>query len=677
MAMAHRMKRIFPPLWRASLVALLFATACAAPVYFQPQDTAAPAAPAGEPEAEPRSFTVFYEFHGPNAYQDPVVPQNLTDGMMNGLTFWPPVQSGMTSFGQPLMLRMPAATGAAGLPEYAIESNRRSLDRLASGSGGAFFWDLLPEWDQSGGDWVPEGRPHYSGITRSSAQQRFLAFYTTAYPRLMEYLRQPATERGYRLVAVTDQAPNVHYAYDWGVELQLLERGIDELGDLATGIAFLRGAARQHDRPWGIDLSFWRTGNDSATTYDASGKLLGGWSASYIRRHAYVSYLAGADALHNEPAVYRDAGGNLNPLGTALLEFGDFALRRHPDLGRPVVPVALLVNPDTGFDPKHGFYQQNNAVWYQDIPYTAADFHLDNLLRTAYPNHWLHGLTPGAGFADSQGVPDSAGFRDYLARGGDPRRFEPMPTTRWGDSLDIVTNQISAPALEQYKVIVLAGEAQLGSQLRRDLEAWVRGGGTLVMFAGQSAAADETLTGVSIMAGESKTGNASQWISNGTMQSEAPFRYVPVSALDAEVVAVTNAGDALVTRHRLGNGEVFFLTAAFGQTESRTALVQATVALLDTLFAQCSPVRVLGGPIQYVIDQDADKVVVGLINNSGQEWNGTISFDRPAGSVSVKEYMADQAVDFADEPTSIGVTASVPAYDIRILALETVSATAP
>src|SRR5678809_1078162 len=50
-------------------------------------------------------------------------------------------------------------------------------------------------------------------------------------------------------------APSALDAYEWGADVGLLERGVDELGDVATGIAFMRGAGRQYDRPWGIDLS--------------------------------------------------------------------------------------------------------------------------------------------------------------------------------------------------------------------------------------------------------------------------------------------------------------------------------------------------------------------------------------------------------------------------------------
>jgi hypothetical protein len=41
-----------------------------------------------------------------------------------------------------------------------------------------------------------------------------------------------------------------------GVDLLLIERANDDVGDLSTAVAFGRGAARQYGVAWGIDLSW-------------------------------------------------------------------------------------------------------------------------------------------------------------------------------------------------------------------------------------------------------------------------------------------------------------------------------------------------------------------------------------------------------------------------------------
>ena len=97
-------------------------------------------------------------------------------------------------------------------------------------SGVGLFWNLMPEWDQSGGLWVPRGRPTYSGLSREAAYRRFLQYYSTTHPALMEFLGRPLIDGPpYRLAAITDYNANVFSAYELGVELQLLERGVDDV----------------------------------------------------------------------------------------------------------------------------------------------------------------------------------------------------------------------------------------------------------------------------------------------------------------------------------------------------------------------------------------------------------------------------------------------------------------
>ena len=237
------------------------------------------------------------------------------------------------------------------------------------------------------------------------------------------------------------------YAYEMGVDIALLERSIDELSDLSTGLAFVRGSSRQYDRRWGIDISTWRTSNNMATEFTGSGVFLGGWSPSYIRRHLYISFMSGAHVINIEPTLYYHSDGRLNPFGQMTKEFGDFALRRHTDVGRPVVPMALMLNFHHGFDAKHNLYNQYDAVWYGDIPYSTGDFMINNFWKEAYPGHWLHGLTPGAPFADGSGNPDATRFQQYLSAGGDPRPYEPMGSTRWGDNIDVILNNASLATL--------------------------------------------------------------------------------------------------------------------------------------------------------------------------------------------------------------------------------------
>lgn len=664
-----------PALWRVLLCNLLLLTAsCASPVPVLPPV----AAYSADFDLGSQGFAFYQEFYGSRAYLNAEVAHGLQKGMMNGVTFWPPVETGMANLagGRPrgLMLLLPAAGVVSKMPDEAILGHRNDFNNLAANHPAMeFIWSLMPEWDQSGGGWVSGGRPVYRSLSKIQAYERFVGYYQNNYPALMNYLRQPRTERRYALAAVTDYAPNAFYCYEMGVDLCILERGNDELGDLSTGIAFQRGAARQYGRRWGIDLSSWRTSNNSATLYDPPGLLRGGWSASYLRRHYYAAFMSGANIIHNEAANYLYRDGTLNPFGEAAQEFADFSLRRHPDVGRPSVSTAVLMDHFSGFDPKHGVYNQANAVWYQDIPYAAGDFMVNNFFRAAFPNHWLHGLAPGAAFANGSGIPDAARFQSFLAAGGDPRPYEPMPFTRWGDALDVITTAVRADTLRAYKTIMLLGAVNLDVRLKNDLREWVEQGGTLLLNVAQVKPEDADLAGVTIV-GSQRTGSSSRWIDTGVAQTELQYDYTLVRPSTATVVAANQLGDPLVTRNALGGGEVLLSTPLYLQSNSRDELLGVGLQLLDSVVLRNAAARVTGPPVAYSVNQASGKTVVAIINNSGGEWSGEISVPRSRATPRVREYITEQPANFNQSANEWTISARVPAYDLRIFAVEQTTA---
>jgi hypothetical protein len=621
--------------------------------------------------AQKAGVAVYHEFFGAGGYKDPQAALHLQLGIANGLMLSPPVESGMLQLTAPynagLMLRMAASAVVAGTNESEIERQRAAFGALAAAHPTSdFLWSLMFEWDQSGGQWVLGGRPRYTGLSREAAQERFLAHYSQRHPLLINYLQHPPADK-VLLTAVTDMTPNVFSTYEMGADLCLLERGNDELGDIATGVAFLRGAASQYGRPWGIDMSTWRGSTNMATRYSEAGVLLGGWSADFIRRNLYASYMAGARLIQTEAATYTFADGRLNPLGVISQDFADFALRRHADIGAPVVTTALLVNPVSGFDTKHGAFNQDNAVWYQDLPYNNGDFMMDNFLRLAYPNHWLQGLAPNAPFANSAGVPNQTQFRAYLAGGGDPRPYEPIPTTRWGDSMNVITTGASLSALDPYKLIIMLGDVKLSARLRADLLSWVRKGGVLLMNSAQIQPEDEVLTGASVQ-GQNLMASSSKWTGAGS-ESEFLYLYSLFQTSSAEVRAVNERGDPLVLRNSLGLGEVWLTTPQYAQSTGHQ-LLQVSVQLLDQLQARFAPVRVSGAPVQYVVNQSADKLTVTVINNSGTQWSGDIVVPRDSSGVIVREYISDRPVSFSPSGAELTLNARVAPYDVGVFAVE-------
>ncbi len=625
--------------------------------------------PGARAESERSAFHLSTEFYGPLGYANPDAALNLQNGMANMVAFWPPADVGMQRFVMSHVVRLnfhlQGATRVDNHSAASIESQRLAASRICLAQPAKnHVWNLMIEWDQSGGRWVPNGRPQYAALTRAQAHARFADYYLNQSPPLGAYLRQPSNARPCRLAAVTDHSPNAFDAYEFGVDVGLLERGIDELGDVATGIAFMRGAGRQYDRPWGIDLSTWRTAADSATRFDAGGRHTGGWSPSYLRRHMYAAYMAGAHILQIEPTLYYGSGGStLNPFGLTVKRFADFSLRRHPDVGTPAVPVALMLDAHSGFDTKHGPHNQRNAVWYQDIAYSSGDFMIDNFLKLAYPDHSRHGTTPGAPFSTP------VAYQQFLASGGDPRPYEPMPFTRWGDTFDVMLDTAPSSSLRRYKVIVLMGDVVIDARLRQVLQQWVGAGGTLLVNVSQTTSADEALLGVRL-GGAYLSATTSRWLSDNAAYTEQPFRYRPVAPVAARVLATSGDGAPLITSNAVGAGRVILTSPDYLQTTARDRLLEVGVRLFDDLNRQHAPALVSGPGAQYMFSTAPGRLITTIINNSGVTWNGAITANIPGAVSAVREYTADTATACTRAGSIVTVKESVPAYDLRIFAIE-------
>jgi hypothetical protein len=325
--------------------------------------------------------------------------------------------------------------------------------------------------------------------------------------------------------------------------------------------------------------------------------------------------------------------------------------------------VALMVDAHGGFDTKHGPFNQQDAVWYQDVPYAPGDFMIDNFLKVAYPQHARHGTTTGAPFSTP------GGYQKFLAGGGDPRPYEPMPLTRWGDTFDVVRNTAPATALRRYQVIVLLGDVAVDGRLRSDLQAWVRAGGTLVVNVRHVAPEDEAVLGVRL-GGAEKTATASRWVADGTAYAERPFRYRTVTPGSARVLAATGNGAPLVTLNALGAGQVVLTTPEYLQTTARDRLLEVGVRLFDDLQRAHAPAEVSGPGAQYFFATAPGRLITTIINNSAAPWTGTITAPVPGPVSAVREWIGDRAVTCTRTGARVTVTGSVPAYDVRVFAIE-------
>ncbi|MGC4121293.1 MAG: DUF4082 domain-containing protein [Myxococcales bacterium] len=633
--------------------------------------------PTGSP-----SFTLMTELYGDAGS---TAQQRVSQGLATGATFHPPLtgseQSFLSSTSAPFAyFAIPAESNVASCYPSATDSGAGSLLTSWTNQIGPDVWRLgMPEFDQGGGCWA-NGRPTLSGLNDAQAYAAWTGFYLDT-KQLRPYLSQSAQQRGYKWMTVCSFAFSAQYAFDMGSDLVLVERNEDEMSGITPGLAMVRGAARQHgNRDWGIDFSTWRYWNDGPTAYSA-GRLVTGWSTSTFKRNMFIAYMGGSNVIHNEAADYTSgaaSGASLNPLGQTVQQFHDFAVKRHPNRGTPYVPMAFLQEHNSGFEPKFGEWMQGNSKWYWKNGYTAGDTLFANLLSFAFPGYNTWGTLPSGApkVLNSDGSINTsstfAAYKQALANGTDPRPWEPFGNSRFGETIDMITNQASLAALQRYKVVVLATGAAMSDAMVGTLTQYVQQGGTVVLTAKQlpSTAAAQTLTGLSFTGG--RTSAASEtWVADGSSITEKSYNYAIASPTTASIVASTS-GNPIVARNTLGSGAVWTITADFMSDAGNSAILNVAQKVLSNLQTQLSLVQVQGPQLEYLVSTDGGKVIVTLVNTSlsGAAWSGTLSFNLPASSYSVKEWTGDTAVSSSVQSGKVVVNASVPGYDVRVYALE-------
>ncbi|MGE2714597.1 hypothetical protein ACQI4L_11110 [Mycolicibacterium litorale] len=542
-------------------------------------------------------------------------------------------------------------------------------------------WRLgMPEFDQSGGCWA-QNRPSLAGLPDDQAYATWSRYYLDA-KGLRPFLEQSAAQRGYKWMAVCVYAFCPQYAYDLGSDAVLLERNIDEVSGMSPGLAMIRGAARQNPgREWGIDISTYRYWNGGPTTFDDDGRLVTGWSPSMFERTMYAAHMAGADVILNEAANYGfgPADSGLNPLGVVVRDFADFISRRHADRGIPEVPIALLQDHFSGYEPQFGEYDQGQLKWYRENPYTPGDRMFSGLLDVAYPGYRTWGtIVPNAPWrvAGADGTVDApatqAGYRQALAApDADPRIWEPMGNTRWGESLDVITDRAQLDTLLRYRVVVLANSGPITAGLRSDLTEYARRGGTVVVNAGQLGQGPDPLTDVEISA-RRRSADSVTW-SDGTVIPEPEFGYLRAEpGEDTEIIATTTEGDPAIIRRELGAGSVYLTTADRMLDNTGRTLLRSGQRLLDDLHAGVASVTVEGPPLQYLVNRIGATTVVTMINTDvgGSTWHGRLRFRTDAGSGNVQEWTAETPVESSVDAGEVVVDATVPPYGVHVYAMQ-------
>ena len=256
-----------------------------------------------------------------------------------------------------------------------------------------------------------------------------------------------------RVISVTGHSHYEVYAAEWGARCIGLEVG-ENIAFTQSKLAFARGASRQWQRPWSVQVSPWFSGacTTSGPLRQEGGGARGldaGHSLSFYERMWLHAWFAGASMVtpENSMAIFFESTAQpdlLTSHGRKAAEL--FRFMREHDRGIPYTPIAIVLDHLAGY----------NA--YMDKPWgiltpTTADREVRDLF-------------------DFQLFPGS----DHIHRPPDKTNPEAsyLRPTPFGESFDVLLTTVPAALLSTYPVILLAGDIEFDpafqEALRRTLQ---------------------------------------------------------------------------------------------------------------------------------------------------------------------------------------------------------------
>lgn len=358
--------------------------------------------------------------------------------------------------------------GGRGVLERADEASLEAMDRagvftaVQLGEWGYYFHNLShveswwrdnfgPEFDTFKHLMKPAG---LAGYDRRPASRR------EAYDAVRDYFTSKSRDLLGRVISVTGHSHYEAYAAEWGARCVGLEVG-ENIAFTQSKFAFARGASRQWQKPWSVQVSPWFNG--ACTTSgplrteggDARG-LDAGHSLSLYERLWLHAWFAGAAMVTPENSIATffekpEAPWTLTLHGRKAAEV--FAFMQHHDRGVPYTPVAVVLDHLAGY----------NA--YMDKPWGV--------------------LNPTAGDREVRDL-----FDDQLFPGSDHIHTNPFPNnpelsylrpTPYGEMFDVLLTSVPPEVLPTYPVILLAGDIEFDPAFLGELEKSLRRGSRVLL----------------------------------------------------------------------------------------------------------------------------------------------------------------------------------------------------
>ncbi len=263
-----------------------------------------------------------------------------------------------------------------------------------------------------------------------------------------------------RVISVTGHSHYEAYAGEWGARCIGLELG-ENIAFTQSKLAFARGASRQWNRPWSVQVSPWfgpavTTNGPLRVEGGIARGLDAGHSLSFYRRLWLHSWFAGASMVTPENSISAffeqpQAPWNLTSHGHEAAQV--FQFTQSHDRGIPYTPIAVVLDHLAGYN------------GYMDRPWgilepTAGDREARDLFD--------HQLFPGA---------------DHIHQAPDADNPESsyLRPTPYGEIFDVLLSNVSENRLSHYPVILLVGDIDFTPHFLDQLQQALRTGSRVLI----------------------------------------------------------------------------------------------------------------------------------------------------------------------------------------------------
>lgn len=352
-----------------------------------------------------------------------------------------------------------------------------------------------------------------------------------------------------------------HYFLKEGLYTLIGAETAQSLGNAQIYYSFIRGAGKQYGVLWFGNVSIYnRWGWKSYSYSDKNSGPTKGTSLSLMKRLIYSQILYNSALVAFEGSFFECSSGlapgkactedELSPIGLIQQAARKWVIENGQP-GPMLAPIALLLDFFAGWTfPRHLYSDNVFRVW-GNLPYGPGDYLTDAVLQFLYP-----------GYRDSSYFHNEFGF---------------LTASPYGDAADCLLTDAPSWVMNQYSLIVVAGELQAGAELKDKLEAYLHIGGRLILTAANLASLPGGIASVESNGNRTSFAAGTQVIvPAGSIRESEEFelwglRY-PASA---EIVAHVS-GQAAAVRVPFGAGSLTVLASPFGVAPEKSSAAATT-----------------------------------------------------------------------------------------------------